>query len=277
MYNLPIRDQAISQQQPADRPILPLWHSLARSGATLIGRCIGSMRGVCLLSEIHPAGLAHFNPLDQAHHWFGLFTPEDLLQISSHPLPYFECIQLIQKRAAAKDRKLVIRSWEHLDYYGLPFVDIPPMRPANLDQLGQHFSLRRATTVRHPIDQWMSLSLLPKMQGQLNLGLYLFGYRRFVETCLTDCVIRYEDFTMDPDNELRRLCAALELEFDASYKDKWPHYATISGDIYTSRGLGQSKISPMNRRELPRGLLAQFSSSADYQLILEALGYHHPG
>ncbi len=44
-------------------PVVRLVHHLARSGGTLISRCLGCMSGVLLLSEIHPLGTRHFNPL----------------------------------------------------------------------------------------------------------------------------------------------------------------------------------------------------------------------
>ena len=39
---------------------------MARSGGTIICRCLASMERIVLLSEIHPLGARMFNPLDQA-------------------------------------------------------------------------------------------------------------------------------------------------------------------------------------------------------------------
>ncbi len=258
------------------KPTLRLWHNLARSGSTMIGRCLGTMRGVCLLSEIHPLGARYINPFAQANEWFKLFTPEDIAHISAVPTPYPDVMLMIRERAASKGLTLVVRSWEHLDYYGPPFIPSAPMRPLNVEHLSPVASLIRVATVRHPIDQWMSLAALPIMKGCLNLDHYLKGYRKFVQDCLPETVIRYEDFTRNPDTELQRMCAALQIDFDPSYKDRWPDYETITGDVVTSRGLGSREIKPMRRREVVPSLMSKFAKNADYNAVIKALGYGHP-
>src|SRR5512145_1245226 len=65
----------------ATRPPLRLLHHMARSGGTLISKCLGCMSGVVLLSEIHPLGTNHFNPLLQAQRWYGLLSTQDLIDL----------------------------------------------------------------------------------------------------------------------------------------------------------------------------------------------------
>lgn len=242
----------------------------------MIGRCLGCMKGVCLLSEIHPLGARYINPFGQANEWFGLFSPEDIARLGDSTMPYPELMLLIRERAEQKGLTLVVRSWEHLDYYGPPFVASAPMRPMNVEQLGAVADLVRVATVRHPIDQWMSLAALPIMKGCSNLEHYLRGYRKFVENCLPETVIRYEDFTRSPDAELARMCAALGLEFDATYRERWADYATITGDVVSSRGLEGRVIKPMGRREVMPSLITKFGKNADYQVVIKKLGYGHP-
>ncbi|MBX3367699.1 MAG: sulfotransferase [Phycisphaeraceae bacterium] len=261
---------------PGARPTLRLWHNLARSGSTMIGRCLGCMRGVCLLSEIHPLGARYINPFGQANEWFGLFSPEDVARLGESTMGYAELMLLIRERAERKGLTLVIRSWEHIDFYGPPFLARAPMRAMNVEHLAPVAELVRVATVRHPIDQWMSLSALPIMKGCLNLEHYLRGYREFVEKCLPEVVIRYEDFTRNPDAEMARMCAALGVEFDATYKERWADYATITGDVVSSRGLEGRTIRPMGRREVVPTLIAKFAKNADYQVVIKRLGYGHP-
>lgn len=260
----------------SDRPTLRLWHNLARSGSTLIGRCLGSMRSVCLLSEIHPLGARHINPLKQAHGWFKLLTPEDIARFSAAPVAYPKVMLLLDERVRQHGRTLVIRSWEHLDFYGPPFVAKAPMRPLNIEALSPVADLLRVATVRHPLDQWVSLGTLAVMQGHMSLEQHLAGYRKFVETCLPETVVRYEDFTRDPDGQLRRMCDALRVEFDPTYKERWPDYKTITGDVHTSRGNVEREIKSLPRRPVKPELLARFNANPDYHVILKALDYTHP-
>jgi len=50
---------------------------MARSGSTLMCKCLGCMEGVALLSEQHPKAWNLFNPLTQAEAWFQLITPSE--------------------------------------------------------------------------------------------------------------------------------------------------------------------------------------------------------
>ena len=98
------------------KPVLRLIHNLARSGGTLIGRCVGAMAGVALLSEIHPRGNKHFNPVRQAHEWYGLLTRDDIDWFDSdEPKSYPDAIRRIVTRAEERGDALVIRDWAHLD------------------------------------------------------------------------------------------------------------------------------------------------------------------
>lgn len=273
--NLPV-PLALSQSLIPGQTPIRLWHNLARSGSTLIGRCLGSMNAVKLLSEIHPLGARFINPVRQACRWHDLLSSEEIARFQDSPPSYRQIVVCANENAARRRQTLVVRGWEHLDYYGRPFVALPTMRPSSLDALEGAGPILRVATVRHPIDQWMSLASMDVMQGHLDLEAYLTGYRRFVETCLPETVIRYEDFTQNPDRELRRMCDALQVEFDARYRHLWPDYDTITGDTKRSRGLGSRQIVPLPRREVEHELLDRFQESKDYRAVLDALGYGHP-
>jgi len=60
---------------------MPILHHLARTGGTLISRCLGSMDGVCLLSEISHLGTSHVNPLQQAADWYGLVQVDEVREL----------------------------------------------------------------------------------------------------------------------------------------------------------------------------------------------------
>lgn len=264
------------QATPDAQPPIRLWHNLARSGSTLIGRCLGSMESVTLLSEIHPMGARFINPIRQACRWHDLFSSEEIARFNNEPPTFRQIVTTGTLSAARRRSALVVRGWEHLDYYGRPFVALPPMRPTALEVLDGAGPILRVATVRHPIDQWLSLASMGVMQGHLDLDAYLDGYHQFVRTCLPETIIRYEDFTREPDHELRRMCAALALEFDPGYRRRWPDYDTITGDTKKSRGLGSRQIIPLPRRDGDPALLDRFTNNADYRAVIDALGYGHP-
>jgi hypothetical protein len=156
------------------RPTLRLVHHMARSGGTPISRCLGCMSGVLLLSEIHPLGTARFNPLVQAQRWYGLLSSRDLAELRARQgIGFVDAIELIHQRAVDAGQRLVIRDWSHLDFTGVPFVANPAFRLLTAEALAGRFELRQICTVRHPLDQWLSLRGLAVVQGKLTLERYL--------------------------------------------------------------------------------------------------------
>jgi len=259
----------------AARPILRLVHHMARSGGTLISKCLGCMSGVLLLSEIHPLGTNHFNPLIQAQRWYGLLSSQDLIELKARGrVGFADAIELIRRRAEECSQRLVIRDWSHLDFTGVPFVARPAHRLLTAEALAGRYELRQVCTVRHPLDQWLSLSQLAVVQGRLSLEAYLAGYRRFAEVANAIGFQRYEDLTRDPQRVMKTLCEALQLRFDRSFAARWREYTFVTGDVAGSRG-GQA-IQPVPRRPAAPELLARLADNEDYRTSLGLLGYQHP-
>ncbi len=259
----------------ATRPPLRLLHHMARSGGTLISKCLGCMSGVVLLSEIHPLGTSHFNPLVQAQRWYGLLSTQDLLDLRGRGrIGFADAIELIRRRAEDCGQRLVIRDWSHLDFTGVPFVAKPAHRLLTAEALASRYELRQVCTVRHPLDQWLSLSRLAVVQGRLDLAAFLAGYRRFAETAQAIGFERYEDFTRDPTTVMRALCARLQLKLDRHFTERWRDYTHVTGDISGSRG--GAEIAPVPRHPAAPDLLAAAAANEDYQASLRILGYEHP-
>lgn len=261
---------------PERRQVRLLLH-LARTGGTLISRCLASMQGVALLSEVHPAGAAiHFpqyDPLDQARRWYGLVDEAECARLGrTLPERFAANIGLIEERSRARGLALVIRDWTHLDFVGAPFRRETTGRLETLDALAPHFDVRCFATVRHPIPQWLSLR---RILGGADLSAerYLAGCRGFAEAVAAFGFVRYEDFAGDPAGHLARIAAALDLAFDPGFADRWSAYRNITGDTPSA---GETAIAPPKPRPLPPGLAARFGANADYRRTIEILGYDHP-
>ena len=190
-------------------------------------------------------------------------------------IAFADAIELIYRRAADAGQRLVIRDWSHLDFTGVPFVVNPAYRLLTAEALASRFELRQVCTVRHPLDQWLSLRQLAVVHGKLSLDAYLVGYRRFAEQARAIGFFRYEDFAADPGAVMKELCRRLEVRFDRHFAERWSSYAFVTGDVAGSRGGGQIQALP--RRAAEPGLLDQLAASPDYRTSLELLGYDHPG
>lgn len=256
------------------KPKVAILHHLARTGGTLMSRCLGSMRTVYLLSEAHPLGMRWINPVQQAVEWHRLMTPaEARVMLARGPVRFDTLVALLAERAAQRGRTLVVRDWTHLDFHGVPYAE-PGMRCRTAVALAQACRTTRYATVRHPIDQWVSVSALPRVRETLGIDAYLAGCHAFARTAARLGFGRYEDFTRDPEGELRAMCRWLRVEYDPSWRTRWTGNQHVTGDTGPDRAR-PTEIRPSRRRSVEPGILRAFERNDDYWETLRLLGYEH--
>jgi hypothetical protein len=250
---------------------------MARSGGTLISKCIGCMDNIALLSEIHPfTATGQFNPLLQANNWLGVDVATELQNRSEgQDVNWLEAIELIHHSVTARGSQLVVRDWTHLDYTGVPWVE-PSYQLTTAQVLATRFEIHQAFTVRHPIEQWNSLIKLGVIEGKLDVATFMKGYRAFAEQSAQAGFVRYEDFTADPEDSMQQLCAALAINYDPGFISKWSSFTKVTGDV-SAEGPGRAttarQITPLIRREPDTQLLETFRQCPDFAPSLELLGY----
>ncbi len=262
-----------SDRNGTNRPRLRILHNMARSGGTLISRCLACMEGVALLSEIHPRGTEIFNPLSQAMSWFGLPQPRDILALREvGPVHFDDVIALIHARARQHGLELVLRDWSHLDFLGVPLISDPPFRSLLAEVLGGRFELLRLATVRHPFDQWLSCANFPSIADHLVPEAFMAGCRRFAELACEVGFVRFEDFCEDPATAMAHICSGLDLPLDPAFVDKQAGWIRITGDS-PAYGRGDGAIRRLERRPFDPRLLERIEAIPDYHATLELLGY----
>jgi len=268
-----------STRSTAKKPTIRILRHLARSGGTLISKCLGSMDGVVLISEIHPAVLNVTNPMWQAVEWFDLVSKKQMSRWKMVRGPRFEQFVWVCAQAAeSRGETLVLRDWSHIDYYGHPFLKNPKMGSGLRDALEGSFEIVEACSVRHPIDQYMSFSKFPEIP-QVDMDLFFDGNLAMAEYAV-GCqggkgFVRYEDLTRDPDTKLRELCGMLDIAFDPKYSERWASYTTVTGDVRKGhgRGAGDTEIRTLERKPMDEGLLERFRADERYQRACALLGY----
>ncbi len=265
-------DQRFMDKMREIRPEIRIVHHMARSGGTIISKCLGCMDDVLLVSEIHPEGSRWFDPVLQCHQWFGMFDPEEIRNGSLTNMPFLEKIARIYEKAYAQKRTLIIRDWTHLDFTAVPFVKNPTYQLTTAMVLQEWFDVLHVATVRHPIDQWLSLRNLSIMKDQLTIDDFLLGYRKFAEKACEIGFIRYEDFTLNPSQAMKTLCDQLCVAYDNGFLQKWYLYTTITGDTNNQR-VPKTSIEAVPRRPMEPSLKKEFEASKDYWASIEMLGY----
>jgi hypothetical protein len=268
------------------KPEISVLHSLARSGATLVSKCIACMRGHVLLSEINPRW-SYFDALTQAHEWFDLVSAAELAELRSGHTGYVQAIRLIHERCAARGEKLVIRDWSHVDFTPGPYPVRPVLQLSQCQALQAHFDIKHIALVRDPIDSYLSLIRLAEYRGRLDPLTYLKGVRVFAGLAAESGYVRYEDFCEDPAHSLKTICSALNLRFDEGYAERFGDYTDITGENYRpdqkrtltgepvgDRTSGHIRLPP--HRDEYATLARRLAGHADYEFILKTLGYDRP-
>ena len=264
------------RRRGAARPPLRLIHHMARSGGTLISKCLGCMAGVVLLSEIHPLGTSHFNPLIQAQRWYGLLSTQDLIELKARGrVGFVDAIELIRRRAEDCSQRLVIRDWSHLDFTGVPFVARPAHRLLTAEALAS--ALRAASGLHR------APSARPVAEPEPARGGARAGSASPPSSPATgasprsrraSASIATRTSPRDPAGGDEGRSAQLQLKFDRGFAERWRDYTFVTGDVSGSRGGGE--IRPVPRRPVAPDLLATLAANDDYQASLELLGYQHP-
>jgi hypothetical protein len=261
-------------------PTIALLHQLPRSGGTIVNRTLGSMSGVCLLSEIHPATINApnaFNPLLQAFRWFELLNTAEMRlwagRMEARDCDFTKAMKCLAQKALERKASLVVREFSHRDFIKTPRTR-PGYQSVSAGLLANQLAIRRFALVRHPARMWLSLESYPLSRGRCDLDQFLHGYRQFAEMAVTTGFCRYEDFCRQPDDSLAAICSGLDISYDSGWTGKWKGYRKLTGD--DSRD-PDAPIAERPGRDLPQGLSRHLSRSTDYRIALDLLGYKHPG
>lgn len=92
---------------------IPVLHSFARSGGTLVNQLLGVHADCLVLSEVNPA--ASFKSVEaQAVEWLGLVAQGDAGDFTR--LGYAGQLRTLHERAADRGKRLVVRDWPTVNF-----------------------------------------------------------------------------------------------------------------------------------------------------------------
>jgi hypothetical protein len=248
-------------------------HHLAATGGTLIAKCIAAAESVWLASEANPF-VESSNRFDPRHLLSGLDARYSFLGEEDLRDFFLWQVERAQHLAVREQKHLVIREYTNAFYFA-PVID--PRLPV-LDVLkGAGYATRSVATVRHPLDSYLALLehvwLLPELRS---VEAYSARYLHFLADVRSAelPIFRYEDFVIDPDDQLRRITDALELEFPIGFRDRIASI-TLTGDSGRSSAAIATRPRRRPSRRLSRQILRELNAPS-YLKLCEQLGYR-PG
>lgn len=242
-----------------------LQFTYARSGGTLLARCLAALPGTMVFSEVNPrrrprrAGRP-VTLAEQARAWYGIELPGG---------DFAADVALLADHCGKTSRHLVLRDWSIIDFVPMVENDGRPVGSFSLrDALADRDDVRGFGFVRDAIDVWISNGCRTD---------FFVHYRAFLERLLASGmpVFRYEDLCRDPDGTVRRICAHTGLPFDPSYRD-FARVTKVTGDVDLaggSRGGRLNRIVNLPRARIPAERIRWLEANADARAVNEMAGY----
>jgi hypothetical protein len=234
-------------------------HHLACTGGTIISKCIASMRGVYLLSEIHPfrTNSPQFDPMAVTAQFQAQYGALSSTEMKSAFLAQMAIVGECVKRRGGH---LVLRDHAHTDFCAEGGALAPTML-ATLSESG--YRTNAAVTIRDPVESYISM---------LNNGWRELGFDSYCERWLAflDCygdrpIHRYEDFCNDPEKEIIGICNDLQIPFDPNFRNGIAKQR-LTGDS----GRRSDDIGVRAAKPIPPELLREINSSPAYFKILKS-------
>lgn len=248
----------------AVRPGLRIIHHLSSSGGTAISKCLAAMPGTVLLSEVHPliSPRVPFFPIDPLGQLIWNY-PELTPTIDILHEQFRARLQPVVDQCALARKTLVLRDHSHSDY-------LTRSQPVGqlVAALEPKYLLKRAATIRDPVDAWLSM-IESKFTDHLEgFEDYCQRVLRFVADHHDVRFWRYEDFAVKPVQVMAEICGHLGMRFDPAFEDRFNSFV-LTGDS----GRKPTRISKLPRRDMPEGFLTMALSLPGYRAIAERFDY----
>ncbi|MBD2743557.1 glycosyltransferase family 2 protein [Coleofasciculus sp. FACHB-1120] len=255
----------------------PIIYAFARSGGTLINRCLGCIPGNIVLSEVNPH--ASVVPIEvQARDWFKLLSPTDFPGFAKKS--YAEKIQWLATSVQQQGSHLIIRDWVTLNFLAKASNDIyvPSVfleQELYLSHYG--FSYRPIVLTRRSADVYESITRT--FEQFRNLSVQEFGtyYLAYAQAVSMYPVFHYEIFCQEPEKELKQICDTLGINYNDSFTTEFSKFEYCTGDntlLTSSRGNKLEKITVMKSNHECEAYLAA-SLDANCQQADKLLGYEN--
>jgi hypothetical protein len=233
----------------------------ARSGGTLLNRCLASLPDTVVLSEVHPR---QNEVIQQANQWYGM-----QLQATGS---FVDDIREVASVCATQNRTLIVRDWPYIDFCPLPEQEPHPsgtLTTLNLFETA-HIPVRPFAFIRDAIDIWISNHCPP-------LPVFTMQYERYLDALhhAHIPIFKYEDFTRNPETEMQRLCRTVGLPYSDDFLN-YSQWHSVKGDMQRmtgSRGLWDAGIRTLPRKRIAPSQQAQLAKDPGMAVLNERMGY----
>ncbi|MFE1747908.1 hypothetical protein [Coleofasciculus sp. H7-2] len=256
---------------------IPVIYSFARSGGTLINRCLGCISGNIILSEVNPH--ASLVPIEvQARDWFKLVSSGNFSDFSKKT--YADKIRLLAEAARQQGSHLIIRDWTTINFLDRASDDIyaPSMlleQELYLEQYG--FNIYPVMLARRSADVYESLTRTFKHLRNLSIKEFGNCYLAYVQKVSTYPLFHYESFCLEPEKELKRMCDVLGVNYSDTFVTEFSKFTYCTGDNTLPKPSRGGQIGKITVMESNQGAESYIAATLDEncQQADRLLGYEN--
>lgn len=250
---------------------IPVFYSFARSGGTLINKCLGCDPGNLILSEVNPAG-AFKSIEEQAFEWLQLIEEGERRDLEQRS--YGDKIGFLEQRARARGKVLIIRDWCSVNFLrpGRAAGDIVPpcsgvleqsvyLRSAGLDP-------RAVVITREAASVFLSIKRAFRALADLELDEFARAYAGYAEAVRELPCFQLEKFRREPERDLQRICEALGVNHPANFLGEFSDFERCTGN----NTLAEQALSQQAATILPEEgkRSAEWQNAAEHPLCRQA-------
>jgi hypothetical protein len=256
---------------------MAVFYSFARSGGTLINRCLASIPNNLVLSEVNPHGAVV--PLEiQANQWFGLIPDSQVSEFSS--LTYIQKIRQLSEVAEQRGQQPIIRDWPTLNF--LPGVYATGFSPSMVLEQAIYLSYGQIennsiAVVRRSASVYESITRCFVHLRSLTVDKFGLGYLEYARAIASLPCFKLEAFCKDPKKQLGLICSALKVHFCEDAVCDFSKFDRCTGDNKldsSSRSAALKAILPLKENTNSEAYLAAMSDT-NCQEADRLLGYEN--
>ena len=171
-----------------------------------------------------------FDPIFQSQTWNNLFEKDEYKKISNSNLKFEEKIDLIFEKTELTNKKLIIRDWAFVDFFGKPFIE-PSYKNSLFEILNKKYKILNLYIMRHPLKLYASCyNNLGFFRRDYNYDFYIKGYKNYFLESSKNNIFIFENFILNPEKSLKRMCSSLEIDYDKNYLNKIKD-VNLTGDV----------------------------------------------
>ncbi|MEW5975383.1 MAG: sulfotransferase family protein [Acidobacteriota bacterium] len=223
---------------------LGVLYCFARSGGTLINRCLGCIPGNLVLSEVNPQSAVL--PIEnQARDWLSLISPDEYEEFSKQP--YGLKIRILWERAQKQNHALIIRDWPTLNFLENAYCGY--FCPSGiLEQevyLARHrIPMRRVVVTRRAAAVYESMTRSFDHLRSLDVEVFGAAYLAYAKSVAGFPIFHFEEFCANPFEVFRRLGSELGSYFAETFASDFKDFDRCTGDnrLLSPSRAGKSEV-----------------------------------